>query len=224
MPITILPAVLDDIPTIVEIYFRAFQNPWAIYALPDIPSVRSWFITTLSEELLEPNSLFLLAFDDPESVDEINRDRSSAVGFAKWNSPSFTKQPPSIPTPTWPAGAKVAVADEFFEKLVTAHVAAMEARPHWYLEMLGTLPRAQGQGAGTALLAHGCEMADREGLEAYLEASPSGLKLYEKYGFEKVGLMEVEWEEKEGERKSSYWNASMVRRPRMGRQYICLKR
>lgn len=48
-------------------------------------------------------------------------------------------------------------------------------------------PKYQKRGVGQALLRWGLDQADAEGLEAYLESSDDGLRLYGKNGFELVG-------------------------------------
>lgn len=54
------------------------------------------------------------------------------------------------------------------------------------LEIVATLPEHQGKGAAGKLIRWGLERADREGLEAYLEASPAAVPIYEHYGFKTV--------------------------------------
>lgn len=62
--------------------------------------------------------------------------------------------------------------------------------PHWYLSMVGVDPSRQGQGLGAALLEAGLARCDAEGLPAYLESSsPRNVPLYERHGFEVVGLI-----------------------------------
>jgi ribosomal protein S18 acetylase RimI-like enzyme len=57
--------------------------------------------------------------------------------------------------------------------------------PHWYLFILGTEPTAQGQGLGSALLAHMLARVDADGIPAYLESSnEQNLALYRRHGFE----------------------------------------
>ena len=51
------------------------------------------------------------------------------------------------------------------------------------LEMLGTLPECQGRGAAGQLIRWGLEQADRDGVEAYIEASPVGAPIYERFGW-----------------------------------------
>jgi GNAT superfamily N-acetyltransferase len=55
---------------------------------------------------------------------------------------------------------------------------------HLYLALLGCDPPAQGAGRGSAVLAPGLALADREGLPAYLETSQErNLDFYGRFGF-----------------------------------------
>lgn len=59
------------------------------------------------------------------------------------------------------------------------------------LELLATDPKYQGKGAGSLLLRYGCERADNDSVEAYLDASPESVHLYEKIGFEEAGRLDT---------------------------------
>jgi ribosomal protein S18 acetylase RimI-like enzyme len=73
---------------------------------------------------------------------------------------------------------------------VLAGLSRMEQRhpydpPHWYLFILGVEQAAQGQGLGSALLAHMLARVDVDGMAAYLESSNErNLALYGRHGFE----------------------------------------
>ncbi|MEU0240945.1 GNAT family N-acetyltransferase [Nocardiopsis sp. NPDC006198] len=57
-------------------------------------------------------------------------------------------------------------------------------RAHWYLDQIGVSAAGRGRGVGGALLAHGLERADREGLPAYLVSSTEhNRRLYRRHGF-----------------------------------------
>ncbi len=59
---------------------------------------------------------------------------------------------------------------------------------HWYLPSIGTDPVHQGQGYGSALIAHALHRCDGQGLPAYLESSnPRNVPLYERHGFKVIG-------------------------------------
>jgi ribosomal protein S18 acetylase RimI-like enzyme len=56
--------------------------------------------------------------------------------------------------------------------------------PHYYLEFIGTDPRAQGKGLGSALMQPMIDRCDDEGVGAYLESSKeSNVGFYARFGF-----------------------------------------
>ena len=66
------------------------------------------------------------------------------------------------------------------------------SEPHWYLPLIGVDPAHQGKGHGSALLQHALIPCDNENRLAYLESTnPMNIPLYERYGFELVGKLEV---------------------------------
>lgn len=62
----------------------------------------------------------------------------------------------------------------------------------WVLDILHTHPSHQGRGAGAQLVKWGTDLADKEGLQCYLESSPAGYPLFKKCDFEDVSEMEIE--------------------------------
>jgi hypothetical protein len=69
----------------------------------------------------------------------------------------------------------------------------MGTRPHVVLQMLCTDPAHHKRGAGGMLVRWGCEeLADKKGLEAFVEASMLGKILYERSGFVEVGTLEFD--------------------------------
>ena len=68
---------------------------------------------------------------------------------------------------------------------VRAIEAAHPEEPHWYLAVVGTEPRLQHQGIGSALLAPVLERCDRDFVPAYLESSrEDNVAFYQRLGFE----------------------------------------
>ena len=64
--------------------------------------------------------------------------------------------------------------------------------PHWYLEAIGTVPEARGQGIGPTVLTPVLDRCDNEKLPAYLESSnPQNIPFYERHGFVKMPLFEL---------------------------------
>src|SRR5690606_16223847 len=75
-----------------------------------------------------------------------------------------------------------------FEQMARYHPQA----PHWFLPFIGVDPLQQGKGYGAALMRHALVPYDRDGSMAYLESSNSrNLPLYERYGFELLGTIQV---------------------------------
>lgn len=64
--------------------------------------------------------------------------------------------------------------------------------PHWHLAIIGTDPICQGQGYGSALLAHTLTICDQRQELVYLEATnPRNVALYKKHGFEVLGTVQA---------------------------------
>lgn len=51
------------------------------------------------------------------------------------------------------------------------------------LDTLGTHPDYQRRGAGSLAVKWGCDMADKDGVSAYVDANKEGAGLYKKFGF-----------------------------------------
>lgn len=60
------------------------------------------------------------------------------------------------------------------------------------LQWLATHPSHQHRGAGTLLMEHVRELANREGLDIFLQATPAGYPLYHKLRFEDVAAFDVD--------------------------------
>lgn len=142
-------------------------------------SARTFWLGALAEEVHDPNARFVVVEDTVASPPAL-------VAFAKWNAPVVvgpgTPQTPPLPD-CWPADGDPALAAVFFGKLGDMHEEIMEGRPHWYLEMIVTRSKYQGLGAGRMLMEWGVERADEEGAECYLDATPQGKQLYERFDF-----------------------------------------
>src|SRR5207244_268107 len=88
------------------------------------------------------------------------------------------------------SGARSLASLRLLTAVDKAHHAIHE--PHYYLAILGTDPRFQRTGAGTAALAPVLERCDNEGLAAYLETQKEeNLAYYRRHGFEMIQMLEV---------------------------------
>ena len=78
------------------------------------------------------------------------------------------------------------------------------------LEIVATDPAYQGKGAGSQLMRWGLKQADEHRVEAYLEASPDAVPLYERLGFKEVAHAAY-FIENERVKGSWYRNLFMIR-------------
>jgi ribosomal protein S18 acetylase RimI-like enzyme len=61
--------------------------------------------------------------------------------------------------------------------------------PHWYLPMIAVDPFSQRRGIGSRLMAYALERCDEEHMPAYLASNPRNISLYERFGFEVIGIV-----------------------------------
>lgn len=167
-------------------------DPMARWAWPDAPT----YYSTMAE--------FTMAFGGA-AFDHGSADVSGEFAAAAlWLPPDIEPNRERMGEIT-AASSSPRVLEEI--TLLMEQVAALEpTEPHWYLPLIGTDPAHQGNGHGSALLAHATERFDREGALAVLESSnPRNIPLYKRHGFRILG---------EAQYGSSPSLVPMVREPR----------
>jgi GNAT superfamily N-acetyltransferase len=88
----------------------------------------------------------------------------------------------------WPPYSNSALASDFWSHLVRGRFFLTERLgEHLLVDNLYTDPAHHRRGAGSMLMRHCCDEADRKGFSSMLEASPKGLGVYESVGFRRVG-------------------------------------
>lgn len=90
------------------------------------------------------------------------------------------------------------IARLFGDRLQAAHdaeaivLALRPERPHWYLACMGTHPRHQGRGLGSAVIAPVLERCDADGVPAYCDtATERNVRFYARHGFAVVAEADV---------------------------------
>ncbi|CAK7263557.1 hypothetical protein SEPCBS119000_000551 [Sporothrix epigloea] len=201
MSLTMRPATDADIDRLMEVYFSAFRsNDITPRVFPESsPQThafwRSYFTRNLENDLVDIRVVETASGSGSEGQKII-------IAFAVWDTPRQATEPfPAMPPPSvWPTDGDVAAAVEFFGDLEQQHKrfmgpvegapAGSQQRPHWYLKLIGTHQDFRGKGAAGALLRHGEQLADAQGLPCYLDATPEGRPVYTSagHGFREVDI------------------------------------
>ncbi|KGO76730.1 Acyl-CoA N-acyltransferase [Penicillium italicum] len=178
-PLVLEPATVQDLPAITELWFTVFNDPGMRQLFPDTPGVRDWFTAANRTDMLTKPYQKYLKVIDPNTKDAQGQAR--IVAYAKWDLAMPDERGARFPP--WHGDMPGQGCDAFFEGLEKERKRVMGDRKHYYLDMLGTHPDYRCRGAGSMLVRWGCEIADREGVGAYIDASKAGVPLYAKHGF-----------------------------------------
>lgn len=119
-------------------------------------------------------------------------------GVAFWESPDHNATPVSVKMlgkflpllfTQYPLG--LYRARPILREIDALH-AAHAPEPHYYLDNLGVLPTAQGQGFASRLIRPVLEMADSRRALVYTDTvTPANVPLYEHFGFERVATKQI---------------------------------
>ncbi|KAF4458807.1 acyl- N-acyltransferase [Fusarium albosuccineum] len=216
MAFQITKATPDDVPQLVDIYFAAFRDDLDLLIFPDTKSNRKWWSKSLRSDVSDPDVLVLKAVErvgDVETIvawtlwelwDEEDLGAWSESDSESDSGCSSSSDSDSETESEEEFGEDETAAHGFYEMAWETHSRFMK-NPHWFLEIIATSPTHQRRGAGSLLLKHGLKKVDEMGLEAYTEASPLAVPLYEKAGFRGDDRLEFK------HKKSLYYHVAMVR-------------
>ncbi|KAF7717713.1 GNAT domain-containing protein [Penicillium ucsense] len=170
----IQPVTVDEIPAITQLWYTAFNIPINLRMFPDTPGVRAWWNEANRHDVLDNPLRKLFKVVDPFTPDQI-------IAYAKWDldpSESGARFPP------WHEESDRETCERLFTGLGEKRRAFLGPRKHFYLDMLVTHPEYRGRGAASLLVKWGCDLADEEGVPAYLDAHEDAAPLYRKFGFQ----------------------------------------
>lgn len=206
----------DDFIALAEVEAKAF-GPGELTSIMFPPS------STINEQSEEAN--FSARFHQKTwSTDPTARYLKAAlpggkiIGLARWRFFLDGLEPPSpwyLETSGLPPNTNQPFCKYFFEALDKARKDAMKGKEHFLLEILCVLPECQRMGVGVKLLEWGLSEADRQGRECWIDASPSGLGLYKKFGWKEVGVLDVDLGRWGGEQGKVARTVHMVRAPQV---------
>jgi ribosomal protein S18 acetylase RimI-like enzyme len=205
-----LAAILFEHRRAVEHQPSGFARAWGGNALPSIST-----ITRSDEDAVI--SLMTLAFsDDPATRWMYPKPRqyltnyptfvrlyagaafdsgsvhavAEGAGFAMWLPPGVNSDEEGL-AHLLHHSVEPSRLTEIFD--LVQHMASYQpAEPHWFLPLIGVDPTCRGKGHGSALLAHMVARCDSDRHLAYLDSTnPRNVPLYERYGFERLGVIEA---------------------------------
>jgi GNAT superfamily N-acetyltransferase len=166
----------DDLDRVVEILVGAFyDDPTWSWAFPDPTKRRS-----------QHRRLWRLFVEGAARYPSVwlNADETAT---AVWIPPGGTEMSPEQEAQVEPLIIDLLGADDAPRVLETVELFGAvhpHDTDHYYLTLLGTDPAYLGKGLGLQLLEDTLQLADDDGMPAYLEASnPVNVALYERYGF-----------------------------------------
>ncbi|KAK7414596.1 hypothetical protein QQX98_006533 [Neonectria punicea] len=113
------------------------------------------------------------------------------VAFAMWY--VWITPPSSSLSGARGPGSNPEACELFFGGMNRKRDELMSGKPYVYLKLLHTEPKHQKRGAASLLLEWGLGEADRLGFPAFLESSEQARPLYEKWGFNEVDRLTVDF-------------------------------
>ena len=196
-------ATVADVPALSPIFARSFHDaPFFVAMFPDNPVNDKWWQESHKMVLQDPHT---------HCVKVVDQESGEIVAFARWVLPGNNDgPPPGSEEDRWPAFTDTmdrSLTDPLFEAMAVGREKFMGNRKHYCkladtilraiatrlsrdsllmladLELLMVVEEYKGRGIGSLLIKYGCDLADRDGLEAYVDASMAGFPLYLRFGF-----------------------------------------
>jgi ribosomal protein S18 acetylase RimI-like enzyme len=152
-----------------------------------------WMFPGRPERMAAMFAMLLHRSHLPNGVSELAEEDGRVLAGALWDPPgrwriSVAAQLRQIPAMMRVLGTRTFAVMRGLGEIEQAH----PIEPHWYLAVLGTDPRAQGRGLGSALLRSRLIRCDDLRFPAYLESSKeSNVTYYERFGFRVTGEIRV---------------------------------
>ncbi|KAK1516013.1 acetyltransferase [Colletotrichum paranaense] len=167
MGLTVLPALIPDIPQVYDAYFAAFKGSVILDIL---------FPTGIDEAFREGHTKHTVEYWHKTSTQYtikcVDVETGEVVGMALWDAFLKERTPEEYRSPgaVWLQGEQRARADELINPLSAAKEKLWAGRKYVCV--------------GALLTKWGLDMAELAGLPVYLESSEEGFGLYKRLGFE----------------------------------------
>lgn len=199
----------DDFPGIVKVEKAAFaESQFLALMWPPSPLAPANVAQTVHNHrkawATDPNAKYLKAALDDGTI----------IGMAKWY---FFLDPENQADPwkiDFPPGANEALYHEFFDALNKAREERFKGKRHILMAILAIHPDYQRMGVGHELLRWGLDLADKEQVPTWIDASPAGYGLYKKFGWEEVSWVKIDPVPWGGRPTPDRGIANMIRQPK----------
>jgi GNAT superfamily N-acetyltransferase len=134
-----------------------------------------------------------------ELSEEQKKEEKKVVGIAIWvlqpvarTQEQYDKEAAEKEPTTHSPSANGALLDAMDAAMTVSKKKWLGLEPYLYLRILAIDPAYQRRGVGSLLLDGGMEIADRCGIQSYLEATKVGRPLYARYGYEDREYMDFD--------------------------------
>lgn len=181
------PAELSDKSAMAAVLDNAFQdNPFHLRCFPSSDPVAREQSTSWIENIFYDPASHLMVAEEATSSESGD---ISIAGWARWVRrlpPDPDAAPPAISENAYPSTGDPAFAARFFENNRDNMARIVRDQTVWFMSTIVVAKEYQRKGVASELMRFGVEKADEEGLMAYVNSSPEGKGLYERFGFRTV--------------------------------------
>ncbi|KAF1995265.1 hypothetical protein P154DRAFT_624114 [Amniculicola lignicola CBS 123094] len=186
-------------PSIINVILAANHTPYDpliqlfIPTSPLSPNSRQAALNSATQRFLHnhhtnPVSTWYFVAENPTSSP------SRVVGCCEWEDHDrnpFEKGVPKLAAEWWPEGEAREFCERFLEQVYTPRASWM-TRPHRALNWMAVHPSHRRCGIASMLMTAGLGDPIKDDKEAWMEASPMGKPLYEKFGFK--ALLKIDFD------------------------------
>ncbi|KAI1410832.1 acyl-CoA N-acyltransferase [Hypoxylon sp. FL1857] len=199
----------EDVPGMTDVYMRAFTpgSPFTYWWSPSVDVMRKWHADRIRVRFADPSIHQFKVVDDSTGA---------IVAFTKWDPPAalkgikrgfviYDEQGKEVEPKEngegavkkaktmlrAPEGADEAAYEEFFKRL-GAMAEKWRSSEKLVLSIICADPAYRGRGIGAALIKSVLDLADAEGVPAYVEGMPLAVPLYRRQGFVEVDKLQYD--------------------------------
>jgi len=181
-PAAVRPARGGDLRAVSLVLARAFRDD----------PVHRWILPGEFDWAIASDGFFAMVMRDMlrhESVFTTQSCSGAAFWVPPYPQPAALRERLAMAARWYAAlGRRAGAIGEQLARIERAH----PAEPHWYLAVLGTDPRHQRRGVGSALIAPILAQCDADRVPAYLESSKrTNVPFYQRHGFRVLGELAI---------------------------------